>query len=250
MCHVATQGACPDDLARRPLSDFADDGSGGSDRTYRSAPVPAPGTRRDGILTAVAGSFHDLVAGDQQVRLCCLPHRISSPTELCESQKDILVYVAYVASSPEVHFSLWPSLVAATALLRGNASSAASFDAVFVDADNNDVPPPHDAGAAHPTVIMYAANAKKLPRYIDRFQDGRLTVYDLLHFIALTGAQGGTVTTAAELLRTAPRDALLARPWEEAESAWEEMPGWATAEDEGGQDDGDGEDEEADTSEL
>jgi hypothetical protein len=73
MCHVATQGACPDDLARRPLSDFADDGSGGGDRTYRSAPVPAPGTRRDGILTAVAGSFHDLVAGDEQVRLCCLP---------------------------------------------------------------------------------------------------------------------------------------------------------------------------------
>jgi hypothetical protein len=158
------------------------------------------------------------------------------------------VYVAYVSSSPEVHFSLWPSLVAATALLRGNASSAASFDAVFVDADDNDVPPPHDAGAAHPTLIMYAANAKKLPRYVDRFQGGRLTVYDLLHFVALTGAKGGTVTTAAELLRTAPREVLLARPWEEAESAWEELPGWASPGD--GQDAGGDGEEEEDSSEL
>ena len=166
-------------------------------------------------------------------------------------QKDILVYVAYVTSSPEVHFSLWPSLVAATALLRGNATSALTFDVVYVDADNNDVPPPHDAGAAQPTVIMYAAQAKKLPRYIDRFQGGRLTVYDLLHFVALTASQGGTVNTAADLVRTAPREVLLARPWEDAESAWEELPSWAQGGEVGVQGDGgEEEDEEADTSEL
>jgi len=68
VCHQATHGACPQDLARRPLSDFADDGSGAQDRTYRSEPVPAPGTRRDGILKAVAGNFHELVAGDVQAR--------------------------------------------------------------------------------------------------------------------------------------------------------------------------------------
>lgn len=140
-----------------------------------------------------------------------------------------MVYIAYVTSSTDVHFSLWPSLVTATSLLRANATSSRTFDAVYVDADNNDVPPPHDAGASQPTLVMYASGAKTLPRYVDRFQEGRLTTYDILHFVALTSAQMDTASTAAALLRSAPSDVLLAKPWEDADSAWEEMPSWAQA---------------------
>ena len=35
LCWNATNGACPEDLARRPLRDFADDGSGAAERVYR-----------------------------------------------------------------------------------------------------------------------------------------------------------------------------------------------------------------------
>ena len=39
LCWNATNGACPEALARRPLRDFADDGSGAAERVYRHGPL-------------------------------------------------------------------------------------------------------------------------------------------------------------------------------------------------------------------
>jgi len=47
------------------LHEFDDDGSGASERKYRSEPVPPEGTKVAGLYQVVAGSFFDVMVG------CC-----------------------------------------------------------------------------------------------------------------------------------------------------------------------------------
>jgi len=206
LCLVAS-AACPPALAARPLSDFADDGSGASERRYRSEPQPAPGARVDGLLTLVAASFDSAVRGD--------------------GRGDLLVYVAFPRSLPEAHAAVWPALVAAAPLLR-----AAGCEVGVLDADANDAPPPHDAGARAPGLIMYPGGAKGTPRFTQAFADGRLTLLDVLSFAASTAGVRATVEAAERAMvdtGEAAQRRLLARPWEEDEEAWEAEPAWTAA---------------------
>jgi len=45
------------------LHEFDDDGSGASERKYRSEPVPPEGTKVAGLYQVVAGSFFDVMVG-------------------------------------------------------------------------------------------------------------------------------------------------------------------------------------------
>ena len=201
LCLVAS-AACPAALASRPLSDFADDGSGAGERRYRSQPRPESGARQDGLLTVVAASLDAAVRGD--------------------GKSDLLLYVAFPASAPRAHAAVWPSLVAAAPLLR-----AAGCELAVLDADANDAPPPHDAGARAPGLIMYAGGAKGTPRFVEDFADGRLTLMDVLSFAAHTAGVRATAQAAeAAMSDDAMQMRLIARPWEEEEEAWDAEPAW------------------------
>jgi hypothetical protein len=162
--------------------------------------VPPAGARRDGLLRIVAANFHAAVSGD--------------------AERDILVYVAFPDSSPDAHAAVLPAVIAAAGALRANATLR--FDAALFDGDVNDAPPPHGAGATAPTLVLYPAFAKGTPRYVQRFSDGQLTLYDVLYFVAATAGRADTSAAAAALLRELPDEALLARPWDAAAEEFED----------------------------
>ena len=68
VCYKATQ-SCAEELAMHALSEFDDDGSGASERKYRSEPIPELGAKRDGLYHLVAGAFYDAVVKDDTSRV-------------------------------------------------------------------------------------------------------------------------------------------------------------------------------------
>ena len=203
LCFVASD-SCPLSLAQRALSEFADDGSGAEERRLRSERPPPAGATRDGLLPLVAVNF----------------------VEGVRAEGDVLVYISYPTSRAAAHEAVWPALVSACAILR-NATRALRM--AVLDAEANDVPPPHDAGARSPNLVMYAAGHKSTPRYAQHFQDGRLTLFDVLTFVAQTAGGAEVAAAAAQATIDPAREAqLFSRPWEEAEAAWEEEPAWAS----------------------
>ena len=195
VCRKATR-SCSEALAMHVLSEFDDDGSGASERKYRSEPVPPAGTvNGDGLLTVVAGSFHDVCVADPSV--------------------DVLVYV----SLPNQHEGTFhefavPALLAVKKLFENSGNA---FEIAAVDAEHNDVPPPYGTpGTSLPTLCLYPAMNKGWPRYISETNDGKLTVRDVLFFIMNTGSAGLSATAKA-LLAATPADVLDHKPWEKDE---------------------------------
>jgi hypothetical protein len=163
--------------------------------------VPPSGTRQDGLLVAVAASLHAAVAG------------------AAVAETDVLLYAFFPRSAPQSHAAALPAVRAAAALLRDalGVGGASLFEAVLLDGDRNDAPPPHGTGLRVPALALYSARAKAAPRYLERFaQDGgQVTLYDVLYFIAAAAGRRDTAEAAAALLRTTPDEQLTARPWEE-----------------------------------
>jgi hypothetical protein len=176
----------------------------------------------------VAATFHESVSADEG--------------------RDVLVYVAFPDTSPAAHAAVYPAVLAAASALRNASSSAArTFEAAFFDGDANDAPPPHGAGARSPTLVLYPAAAKGTPRYVQRFSEGQLTLYDVLYFVAATAGHRNTSASAAALLESLPSEALLARPWEtEAEEFEDEAWAWRDATEEEEEEDGGGDVDEDD----
>ena len=163
------------------------------------------------MLKVVAATFHEVVSND--------------------TRRDVLVYVAFPQTSQDAHFAILPTLAAATRLLRAPAAEGGAGDGIevaYFDGDVNDAPPPHARGAATPGLILYPAHGKVTPRYIQRFAEGQLTLYDVLYFVAATAGRDDVADAAAKLLRTLPDEQLLARPWE-AEAEEFADPAWHTA---------------------
>ena len=51
----------------------------------------------------------------------------------------------------------------------------------MVDAELNDVPPPYGTDPMHPTRVC-TLPVRRLAKYISDYNDGRLTVHDILYF--------------------------------------------------------------------
>ena len=195
VCRKATM-SCSEVLGMHALSEFDDDGSGASERKYRSEPVPVVGTEdNDGLLKVVAGSFFDVVVKDPSV--------------------DVLVYTAF----PNQHYGTFhrymlPALMTVKHLFQNEKIE--TFRIAAVDAEHNDVPPPYGTGTTRPTLCLYPANNKGWPRYISDTNDGELTPRDVLFFILNTASV--TVSEAAkELMSTTLAEVLDHKPWEKDE---------------------------------
>ncbi len=157
---------------------------------------------------------------------------VSAPAD-----RDILVYVAFPVTSADAHAAVLPAVLRAAAVLGASSAGASPFDVALFDGDANDAPPPHATGAREPTLVLYPAGAKGTPRYVQRFSEGQLTLYDVLYFVAATAGHGNTTRAAALALQELPSEELLARPWEAAaeefeDEAWHRRGGAAEEEEE------------------
>ena len=126
VCYKATQ-SCAEELAMHALSEFDDDGSGASERKYRSEPIPELGAKREGLYHLVAGAFYDAVVKDDTV--------------------DVLVYTAF-PNADGGDFLVDPSRIGRRAgALRREPDRAGAFRVAMIDAELNDVPPPYGTGS-------------------------------------------------------------------------------------------------------
>lgn len=193
VCYKATQ-SCGEELAMHALAEFDDDGSGAAERKYRSEPVPPTGTKRDGVLQVVAGSFYDVMVKDDAV--------------------DTLAYTAFPnAGGGTFHWSIMPALVKVQELFDRDPALKGTMAVGVVDAENNDVPPPYGSGTRTPTLCLYPAGNKGWPRYISDMNEGRLTVYDVLFFVMNTASRG-TSAAAHDLMSTLPGEVLHRKSWD------------------------------------
>ena len=196
VCYKVTQ-SCPEDLAMHDLAEFEDDGSGKAERKYRSEPIPARGKTREGIYLAVAGNFYEFFVENAEV--------------------DTLAYVALPSfSGGAFHRAIMPSLIKVQELFDGNPGTRGWVMIGMVDAELNDVPPPYGTDQMHPTLCVYAAGQKNLPKYISDYNNGRLTVHDILYFMMNTCSKRVS-EKSREFLSTVPRTTLHHKAWENVE---------------------------------
>jgi hypothetical protein len=196
VCYKATQ-SCSEDFAMHDLAEFEDDGSGKLERRYRSEPIPLKGSKREGIYHAVAGNFFEIFIENAEV--------------------DSLAYVAFPSySEGAFHRALMPAMVKVHELFEENPATRGRVTIGMVDAELNDVPPPYATDQVHPTLCVYAAGQKNLPKYISDDNDGMMTVYDILYFMMNTCSKRVS-ETAHELLQTISRETIYHKAWEHHE---------------------------------
>mmetsp|Transcript_35535 Transcript_35535/g.87394 ORF Transcript_35535/g.87394 Transcript_35535/m.87394 type:complete len:365 (-) Transcript_35535:112-1206(-) len=191
VCYKATQ-SCSEELAMHALEEFDDDGSGASERKYRSEPVPSVGTKRDGLYQVVAGSFFDVLVKDDAV--------------------DTLAYVGF-PNKGRFHGHIMPALAKVQELFEQNATLRGTVMVGMVDAEMNDVPPPYGTDTKTPTLCLYPAGNKGWPRYISDLNDGQLTVYDVLFFMKNTSSQR-TARVAMAFMLELPDHVLHSKVWD------------------------------------
>lgn len=196
VCYKATDGACSEELAMHHLEEFADDGSGASERKYRSEQEPPKGHRTEGLYTVVAANFHQAMVVEDKV--------------------DSLAYFAYPKKDQTYHWSLMPALQEVQKLWDRNETLKGTFKVGMVDSEMNDVPPPYGTNSKEPLLAMYPAGNKGWPRYITDMNNGELTVYDVLFFIRNT-ASINTAVAAAKFMAELPESQLTFKPWENDE---------------------------------
>lgn len=193
VCYKATQ-SCAEELAMHALSEFDDDGSGASERKYRSEPIPELGAKREGLYHLVAGAFYDAVVKDDTV--------------------DVLVYTAFPnADGGDFHRWILPGLVAVQELFDANPTAPGAFRVAMIDAELNDVPPPYGTGSKDPTLCLYPAGNKGWPRFISDVHEGQLTPHEILFFVMNT-ASAATSDRARKLMEAAPSEVTQAKAWE------------------------------------